>query len=305
MAELWLQAAQRVRSTYGTSGSGWHLRATHLCQLRHLPYHPHPHSSLPHPSMQAFHLICSIELVCEDSAKTLAALDLRLTGSLRHGWLDPQSQRRQPGRSLAPVVHMCCSDHSARVAQCGFALTAVLLMCIRSWNPHTPGVSFAQWGQPQAVRFSDCGEHFAAVGEGGVVATWRVDAPRYLTTDTGSLGRAEWCHQVAFPNSRLVCCRAGSSSNIAQTCCQALRILCGDPVLLTTLRDLLQTLLQDVPASPSILETGHGACPCWLIILQACSCRLMVSCAPQTRRHARLSGICASRSMQLCWLHLA
>ncbi|KAK9861889.1 hypothetical protein WJX84_003839 [Apatococcus fuscideae] len=65
----------------------------------------------------------------------------------------------------------------------------------KAWNPHTPGVSFAQWGQPQAVRFSNCGEHFAAVGEGGVVATWRVDAPRYLTTDTGSLGRAEWCHQ--------------------------------------------------------------------------------------------------------------
>lgn len=46
------------------------------------------------------------------------------------------------------------------------------------------------------VKFSECGERFAAIGEGGVVAAWRVDAPRLADSDTGALGRADWCHQV-------------------------------------------------------------------------------------------------------------
>lgn len=65
----------------------------------------------------------------------------------------------------------------------------------RAWSAST--ATFASWGQPQSVRFSDCGERFAAVGEGGGVATWRLDAPRYTSTDTGTLGRADWCHQVS------------------------------------------------------------------------------------------------------------
>lgn len=44
------------------------------------------------------------------------------------------------------------------------------------------------------------------------MATWRVDAPRYLTTDTGSLGRAEWCHQVCTSNPNGACAQA------CQTC---------------------------------------------------------------------------------------
>ena len=35
----------------------------------------------------------------------------------------------------------------------------------------------ANWGKAAAVRFAPSGERFAAVGEGGVVATWRLDAP--------------------------------------------------------------------------------------------------------------------------------
>ena len=49
------------------------------------------------------------------------------------------------------------------------------------------------------VQFSECGERFAGVGEGGVVATWRLDAPRFAASDTGPLGRADWCHQVRSP----------------------------------------------------------------------------------------------------------
>jgi len=46
------------------------------------------------------------------------------------------------------------------------------------------------------VRFGDCGERFAAIGEGGLLATWRLDAPR-----RGGLGRADWAMQV--PSHRL------------------------------------------------------------------------------------------------------
>ena len=35
----------------------------------------------------------------------------------------------------------------------------------------------ANWGKAAAVRFAPSGDRFAAVGEGGVVATWRLDAP--------------------------------------------------------------------------------------------------------------------------------
>ena len=48
------------------------------------------------------------------------------------------------------------------------------------------------------VRFSGCGERFAGIGEGGVVATWRLDAPRYVASDTGPLGRADWACQVCL-----------------------------------------------------------------------------------------------------------
>lgn len=46
------------------------------------------------------------------------------------------------------------------------------------------------------VCWSDDGERFAGLGDGGVVATWRLDAPRMAASDTGYLGRSDWCHQV-------------------------------------------------------------------------------------------------------------
>ena len=52
------------------------------------------------------------------------------------------------------------------------------------------------------VTFSECGERFTGIGEGGVVATWRVDAPRIAASDTGALGRADWCHQVFSQSSQ-------------------------------------------------------------------------------------------------------
>ena len=168
-------------------------------------------------------------------------------------------------------MHLCCSDHATGDAQCGLTLTAVFVICIRSWNTHTPGVSFAQWGQPQAVRFSDCGEHFAAVGEGGVVATWRVDAPRYLTTDTGSLGRAEWCHQVAFLESRLLWLSGRTIQTLRKPAakqCASFFWSAGAPHNV----EGFTSPPARFTCNPFILGTSHGAFPWWLIMLQACNC---------------------------------
>ena len=51
------------------------------------------------------------------------------------------------------------------------------------------------------VCWSDDGERFSGLGDGGVVATWRLDAPRMQASDTGYLGRSDWCHQVCFSQS--------------------------------------------------------------------------------------------------------
>ena len=48
------------------------------------------------------------------------------------------------------------------------------------------------------VCWSDDGERFAGLGDGGVVATWRLDAPRMAASDTAYLGRSDWCHQVCL-----------------------------------------------------------------------------------------------------------
>ena len=58
---------------------------------------------------------------------------------------------------------------------------------------------------PVQVRFSGCGERFAGIGEGGVVATWRLDAPRYVASDTGPLGRADWACQVGAAGDLAKC----------------------------------------------------------------------------------------------------
>ncbi len=53
----------------------------------------------------------------------------------------------------------------------------------------------ANWGCCAALRFSANGERFAAAGEGGVVATWRLDAPG-RPTDVDGAACADWWQQV-------------------------------------------------------------------------------------------------------------
>ena len=46
------------------------------------------------------------------------------------------------------------------------------------------------------VCFSEGGERFAAIGQGGLAAAWRLDAPQFTQSDSGPLARSDWCHQV-------------------------------------------------------------------------------------------------------------
>ena len=46
------------------------------------------------------------------------------------------------------------------------------------------------------VRFSEGGERFAAIGQGGMAAAWRLDAPTFTRSDSGPLARSDWCHQA-------------------------------------------------------------------------------------------------------------
>jgi hypothetical protein len=58
----------------------------------------------------------------------------------------------------------------------------------------------ANWGRCAALRFSANGERFAAAGEGGVVATWRLDARGAgaggRPTDSDGAVCADWWQQV-------------------------------------------------------------------------------------------------------------
>ena len=48
-------------------------------------------------------------------------------------------------------------------------------------------ILIAVLGCPAAVRWSGCGDRLAAVGRGGVVAAWRLDAPQL-----SGLAHADW-----------------------------------------------------------------------------------------------------------------
>lgn len=51
--------------------------------------------------------------------------------------------------------------------------------------------------------FSEGGDRFAAIGQGGMAAAWRLDAPQYTRSDSGPLARSDWCHQVCTEPSPL------------------------------------------------------------------------------------------------------
>lgn len=86
-----------------------------------------------------------------------------------------------------------------------------LLSFSRSFKQSTAAPRLANWGKAAAVRFAPSGERFAAVGEGGVVATWRLDAPTRQADGDGH-GCAEWWHQALSKQGCAVDFVGGSSS---------------------------------------------------------------------------------------------
>ena len=82
------------------------------------------------------------------------------------------------------------------------------------WRAARPGASAAAaWGQPQAARFSRCGERAAAVGSSGGLAVWRLDAPRSGGSGTGGLGRADWA-AAALSRRGVALAWVGASSSL-------------------------------------------------------------------------------------------
>lgn len=73
-----------------------------------------------------------------------------------------------------------------------------------------PGMPL-RWAYPMAVRFNGTGDRFVGVGDGGLVATWRLDAPR------GAHGTvwADWTAQGLAKKGCDVAYVAGSSSVVA------------------------------------------------------------------------------------------
>lgn len=75
-----------------------------------------------------------------------------------------------------------------------------------AWHASPSGaVAAGAWGRPQAARFSRCGERLAALGAGGGLALWRLDAaagrpdPRFgddARSGTGGMARAEWASRA-------------------------------------------------------------------------------------------------------------
>ena len=57
------------------------------------------------------------------------------------------------------------------------------------------------WGGPTDIKFSDNGERFASIGEGGVVATWRLNGGIERHHDVDGAWCSEWWHQVGVRKS--------------------------------------------------------------------------------------------------------
>ncbi|BDA47164.1 probable DmX-like protein 2 at C-terminar half [Coccomyxa sp. Obi] len=129
----------------------------------------------------------------------------------------------------------------------------------RAWTIDRPGAlaALGHWGQPQSVCFSEGGERFAAIGQGGMAAAWRLDAPQYTRSDSGPLARSDWCHQVLSKRGVDIAFVGGSSSVLAAGgYCSAggnivlwdtLAPISGGPIAFLTHHAPLVTVLQVLP----------------------------------------------------------
>jgi WD40 repeat protein len=71
------------------------------------------------------------------------------------------------------------------------------------------------WGGARSLAFSPNGERFAAVGDGGVVATWRLGGGSHRPTDVDGALCAEWWHHCLSKEGRAVVYIGGGGSVVA------------------------------------------------------------------------------------------
>jgi WD40 repeat protein len=71
------------------------------------------------------------------------------------------------------------------------------------------------WGGARGLAFSPNGERFAAVGDGGVVATWRLGGGANRPTDVDGALCAEWWHHCLSKEGRAVVYIGGGGSVVA------------------------------------------------------------------------------------------
>lgn len=95
-------------------------------------------------------------------------------------------------RALAAYTPVPPSDLSAAQAD-----TGLLSFSARFSRSTSLTARLGNWGGAKGLAFADSGERFAAVGEGGVVATWRLGGGAGRPADVDGALCAEWWHHVS------------------------------------------------------------------------------------------------------------
>ena len=130
-------------------------------------------------------------------ASELAALTTTFSGLLSFSRSFKQS----------PVAPKCVWACNTNRAACGRR---------DSERPVPLACRLANWGKATAVRFAPSGERFAAVSEGGVVATWCLRPGR---VDDDGHGTAEWWHQARLLVASVWCSAPFSRWSMRTRCC--------------------------------------------------------------------------------------
>lgn len=114
-------------------------------------------------------------------------------------------------RPVASFTPVSPNDLIATQADAGF-----LSFSNKAFSRSTSLVGrLSHWGGARGLAFSPNGERFAAVGEGGVVATWRLGGAAHRATDEDGALCAEWWHHCLSKEGRAVVYIGGGGSVIA------------------------------------------------------------------------------------------
>ena len=114
-------------------------------------------------------------------------------------------------RPVASFTPVSPNDLIATQADAGF-----LSFSNKTFSRSTSLVGrLGHWGGARGLAFSPNGERFAAVGDGGVVATWRLGGGTHRPTDSDGALCAEWWHHCLSKEGRAVVYIGGGGSVIA------------------------------------------------------------------------------------------